>query len=153
MLCAVCQRPLLDGVTACILCGAPVGPPPEIGAAPDPVAPPMPVYDAYAAPAPPMPAPPNPYAAPVYTGQGYMGQPYAPQVRPLENGFAIASLVCGLLGLVPLWIGFVLCILAIAFGVAGLQRANGVSMGKGRGLAIAGIVLGLVFILPAACGL
>ena len=142
MLCAVCQRPLLEGVTACIMCGAPVGPPPQIAPEPGGPPPPMPQFDAYA-----------PQAAPA----GYV--PAAPYRGPMtataqapDNGLAVASFVCGLLGLVPLWIGFVLCVLAVIFGVLGLQRAN-VAMGKGRGLAIAGIVLGLVFVLPAACGL
>jgi hypothetical protein len=102
--------------------------------------------------------PPPPFAPfGPFAPRGPAGSPFgygpAPMTRVPDNGMALASFVCGLLGLVPFWIGFVLCVLAVVFGVLGLQRANGVAMGKGRGLAIAGIVLGLAFVLPASCGL
>ena len=76
-------------------------------------------------------------------------------VTPMNtpNNMAIASFVCGMLGLVPLWIGFILCILAIVFGVLGLQKAGQLPGERGKGLAIAGLVLGVLFILPAGCGL
>jgi hypothetical protein len=64
--------------------------------------------------------------------------PY-PQARS-SNGMAIASLVCGIVGLVVLWV--VLSPLAIIFGGIGLSRAN--RGASGRGMAIAGIVLGIV---------
>ena len=124
---------------------------------------PMPQFDAYAPAAIPTGAPGGPFPRPGPFGPpagpvGYVAAaPYRAPMTPMalaqENGMAVTSFVCGLLGLVPLWIGFVLCILAVIFGVLGLQRANGVAMGKGRGLAIAGIVLGLLFVLPASCGL
>ena len=79
---------------------------------------------------------------------GNGAQPSGPQGG---NGIAVASLVCGILGLTPLWIGFILCILAIVFGAVGIARANRV--GRGKGLAIAGLVLGIVFIVPAMFGL
>jgi hypothetical protein len=66
---------------------------------------------------------------------------------------ATASFVCGMLGLVPFWIGFTLCILAIVFGALGMQRAAFLPDARGRGLAIAGLVLGILFLLPAGCGL
>jgi hypothetical protein len=58
-----------------------------------------------------------------------------------------------MLGLVPLWIGFVLCIAAIVLGGFAMQHANRLPDGRGRGLAIAGLVLGICFIFPASCGL
>lgn len=70
-----------------------------------------------------------------------------------ENHFAAVSLVCGALGLIPFWVGFILCIFAIAFGIAGIQRAGLLPGQRGRGMAVAGLVLGLLFILPAGCGL
>lgn len=61
---------------------------------------------------------------------------------------ATAALVCGLIGVVLAWIpfvvvaGFVLAVLAIAFGVQGLRRANAGEPGRGK--SIAGLVLGAV---------
>lgn len=121
----VCQRPLLQGMTACVICGAPIAAPPQQLAI---------------APAPQAWGPP---------------QPFYPPGRPLatDNNYALISLVCGLLGLVPLWIGFLLCICAIAFGIVGLQRSAQLPLERGKVPAIVGLVLGIVFILPASCGL
>jgi amino acid transporter len=82
-------------------------------------------------------------------------QPYPmmypqPQVQGTP-GLAVAALVCGLLGWIPLWIGFILCLLAITFGSIVLAQTK--SGHPGRGLAITGLVFGLVLLLPAACGL
>ncbi len=159
-------------MTACIVCGAPAGAPPVPGAGPAYQAP-LGGFDAYAPgtqPAAPYPSPPfappgpppgAPFAGPSGfgaargagpIGPGWMGAPAAlPLAR--ENNFAAVSLVCGALGLIPFWVGFILCILAIGFGIAGIQRAGILPGQRGRGMAIAGLVLGLVFILPAGCGL
>jgi hypothetical protein len=114
----VCQRPLLQGMTACVICGAPIAAPPGFA---------------------PLQAPP----------------PFYPQGRPIatDNTYATLSVVCGLLGLVPFWIGFLLCICAIAFGVVGLQRSAQLPSERGKVPAIVGLVLGILFILPASCGL
>ncbi len=58
------------------------------------------------------------------------------------NAFAIASLISGLVGCVP----FITSLLAIAFGVVGMRRARNSSVG-GFGLAVAGLVLGIVGVL------
>jgi uncharacterized protein DUF4190 len=74
------------------------------------------------------------------------------QVQPQGTpGLAVASLVCGLLGWIPFWIGFILCLLAIIFGAIVLSQTRPGQ--TGRGLAITGLVFGLVLFLPAACGL
>ena len=82
-------------------------------------------------------------------------EPYRNQIMmtPQEPtpGLAVASLVCGLLGWIPLWIGFILCILAIVFGIIVLTQTRPGQ--NGRGLAITGLIFGLVLFLPAACGL
>jgi hypothetical protein len=58
------------------------------------------------------------------------------------SGAAIASLVCGILGLLTGWIpfvgvvGLVLGIVAVVTGIIGVRRTNG------RGMAIAGLVCG-----------
>jgi hypothetical protein len=53
---------------------------------------------------------------------------------------AIASLVCGIIGL--LVFGIILGPLAVIFGGVGLSRANRGASGKG--MAIAGLILGLI---------
>lgn len=64
-----------------------------------------------------------------------------PQAAPLPrptNGMATASLVLGILGIfLPL-----LSILALIFGPVGISKAN--QGASGKGLAIAGLVLGIV---------
>jgi hypothetical protein len=68
------------------------------------------------------------------------------------SGFAVASLVLGLFG----WCAFIPSILAVVFGNVALDRiATSNGRQQGRGLAIAGIVLGwigigLLAILAAA---
>jgi hypothetical protein len=93
-------------------------------------------------------------AAPVYNGQAYPPPYQMPpqQLGPPGNPLAIAGFVCGLLGLTPFWVGFTLCILAIVFSSIALSKAPQRNNAR-KGLAIAGLVLGLVFIVPAACGL
>jgi len=70
-----------------------------------------------------------------------------------QNQMATIGFVCGLLGLFPFWIGFVLCIVAIVCSGFGMQHANRLPGQRGKGLAIAGLILGIVFIVPASCGL
>src|SRR5262245_12994638 len=85
------------------------------------------------------------------------GPPVAPAVtRPrVTNGLAVASLVLGIV-----WIFWITSILALIFGYVALGqiRESGGTQG-GRGLAIAGVVLGwvgvgflLLFIVAAALG-
>jgi hypothetical protein len=73
--------------------------------------------------------------APPYYGYGYP----QPQARP-SNGLAVASLVCGIVGV--LIFGIILGPLAVIFGAVGLSRANNGASGKG--MAVAGLVLGLI---------
>jgi hypothetical protein len=106
-----------------------------------------------AAPMAPPPAMSSPYApppAPLAYPPSYP-MPMKPVSQQGTPGLAVAALVCGLLGWVPFWIGFILCLLAITFGgiVLGQTRPGQ----QGRGLAITGLIFGLVLLLPAACGL
>jgi hypothetical protein len=109
---------------------------------------------------------PPPQPSPLSGAQPYVPQPYNPyammlpgqmmmQQAPVSQqgtpGLAIAAFVCGLLGWIPFWIGFILCLLAITFSTIVLGTTR--SSTPGRGYAIAGLVLGLVLLLPAACGL
>jgi len=58
------------------------------------------------------------------------------------SGWSIASLICGLLMCVP----FVAGLLAVVFGILGIRRARDPQVG-GKGLAIAGLILGLISII------
>jgi hypothetical protein len=68
---------------------------------------------------------------------------YAPLTT---NGFAIASLILGIVGLT--WFPLIPSILALVFGYKGrneIDRSGGTQ--QGRGLAVAGIVLGWIAIV------
>jgi len=92
------------------------------------------------------------YVEPVAQAQqpsGYPGQVqtrYAMQPGDMggprqTNGMAIASLICGILGCT-----FIGGILAIVFGILGLQKTKDPRYG-GKGMAIAGIILGCIGML------
>ena len=71
-------------------------------------------------------------------------QPIAPQGN---SGIAIASLVLSLVGLIPcFWLLQIPALLGVIFGLVGLsQTKNGAR--PGRGMAIAGLVIGLVLVV------
>lgn len=122
---------------------------PYPGAAAQPI---VPAYPA-AAPAPQQVPTPNYYAQPTnpysgaqpYTGgQPYAaGQPYA--VRP-TSGLAVASLILGIAGIVLSFAVFTLLasVAAVVTGHMALKRIRENSGFGGRGLAIAGLVLGYI---------
>jgi uncharacterized protein DUF4190 len=87
---------------------------------------------------PPPAAPPPPVPATV-----------APVARTTTSGLAVASLVLGIVSFFCLGFLVVIPILAIVFGHVALGRIAG-SGGSvtGRGLAIAGAVLGWIFLVP-----
>jgi hypothetical protein len=58
------------------------------------------------------------------------------------NGFAIASLICGILGCIP----FVSGILAVIFGILGIKKTNQPGYGL-KWMAVVGIILGLLGIV------
>lgn len=69
-----------------------------------------------------------------------------------SKGISIAALICGIFGVlswalcsVPLisWILFVAAILGIVFGAVGMSKSKAEN-GKASGLAIAGLVLGII---------
>lgn len=78
-------------------------------------------------------------------GQGYppAGQGFPPPggapVQRKTSGAAIASLILGILGCVP----FITGLLAIVFGIVGIGKTKDPRY-SGRGLAIAGLLLGLL---------
>jgi hypothetical protein len=80
-----------------------------------------------------------------------LGRPVEPARALATNGEAIAGFVLGILGYLPL-VGFLCCLLGIYFSSKGLKRAPALD-NSGHGLAVAGMVLSIVFLIPAtACG-
>lgn len=119
--------------------------------------PPPPPYGGGQQPTPPPPPPgydpgvpgygQQPYGAPPAYGQPGYGQPAfgaAPQSR--TNGMAVASLVLGILG-VPTFCLPLFSLLAVVFGAVGLNQCKKDASYSGRGLAIAGLVLGSLMLL------
>ncbi|WP_207556095.1 DUF4190 domain-containing protein [Intrasporangium flavum] len=108
--------------------------------------PPPPASDGFGVPAPVAPPSYPPPAAPPYD-VGYPAAPTPPpglddrEHRPGTNGLAIAALCCGIAGFVP-FASFV----AVALGIVALSQLRRVVQ-AGRGMAIAGIVLGSLWIL------
>jgi hypothetical protein len=72
---------------------------------------------------------------------------FQPPAAPKTNGAALASLICGILGCVPV----LTSIAAIILGLVGIKKSREPGTG-GKGLAIAGIVLGFIGILGWAVG-
>ena len=67
---------------------------------------------------------------------------------PLTSGMATASLVLGILGVLGGWCLFGLpCILAVILGHVGLRETRDGTR-SGHGMAVAGLVLGYVFVGP-----
>ena len=80
-----------------------------------------------------------------------LGRPQLPMAAPQSNGEAIAGFILGILGHLPL-VGLVCCLLGIYFSSRGLKRASLLDH-RGHGLAVAGLVLSIIFLIPAtACG-
>jgi hypothetical protein len=83
----------------------------------------------------------------------YQGPPMYP-VPQQGNGIGIAGGVCGIVAVVLCWIPFVdyisiiLGALAIIFGALGVRHAN-THGGAGKGMAITGIVTGIVALVIA----
>src|SRR5688500_16299085 len=77
------------------------------------------------------------------------GMPFTMEGTTLEasgtsNGFCVASLVLGIVG-IPAFICFPIALLAIVFGIIGYNQVTKTgSEGGGRGMAIAGIICGVV---------
>src|SRR5436190_23859783 len=61
-----------------------------------------------------------------------------PQRR--ANGAAIASLICGILGCVPI----ITSLVAVILGIVGIKKANDPQVNGGKAMAIIGLLLGLL---------
>lgn len=93
--------------------------------------------------------PPQPGFSQQAAPYGHYQQPQMYAAGQQGNGIAIAGGVCGIVAVVLCWIPFVdyvsviLGALAIIFGTLGLRQAN-THGGAGKGMAITGIVTGIV---------
>ncbi len=92
-------------------------------------------------------APPQEYQPvqqqPAYQQPAYSQPVYQAVPGPKTNGMAIASLVLGIVSWIPfLWIGFVPGLILGFVGKSQIDRSGGEQ--GGSGIAVAGIVLGLI---------
>ncbi|MEU1687944.1 DUF4190 domain-containing protein [Micromonospora sp. NPDC005707] len=113
---------------------------------------PQPPLPAVVGPYPPVSAPTGAYLpAPAMPYQGGGFPPGGPRltVQPiLTSGMATASLVLGILGVLGGWCLFGLpCVLAVILGHLALRETRD-GMRSGHGMAVAGLVLGYVFVGP-----
>ncbi len=110
----------------------------------------MPPQSPYAAPQPgytppqaPVPPQPPVYQPPYASAPGY----YAPMQPKKTNGFAVASLACGIAA-IPMfcciWIPILLGVLAIVFGILSRRRDD-----RMPGIALAGIICGAIGLILA----
>lgn len=100
------------------------------------------------------PPPPGTPGAPPYAGQPYGGPPpfgaYPGPMAPTTSGWAIASLATGIASYV--FVPFIGAIAAVIFGHIALNEIkNAQGRVEGRGMAIAGLVLGYVHFALVAC--
>ena len=79
-----------------------------------------------------------------------LGRPLPTSPATDSNSEAIAGFIMGVMGHLPL-VGLFCCILGIYLSSRGIRRAQEVDM-RGHGLAVAGMVLSILFLVPAtAC--
>jgi hypothetical protein len=99
--------------------------------------------------------PPHPQQPPPYPGRypppppaPYAGFTPPPPLNAPKNGLGTAALVIAIIALFSVFGGVVLGVVAIILGVIGLQRVNR-GEATNRGVAVAGIVLGILSIIEA----
>lgn len=82
----------------------------------------------------------TPPPAPPLPQQHYYAPYGAPPAQPRVDGLAVAALVLGIV-----WVYWIGSILAVIFGAVAIKRINESNGWRtGKGMAIAGLVLGLV---------
>ena len=93
---------------------------------------------------------PAPYGAQYGAPMPQQGYGYPMPVQQPTNGLGIAGFVTGVVGLVLCWVPYLGVLLAIV-GVAlsGVGIAQGRKKGMSIGLAIAGLVCGIIALIPA----
>ncbi|MBB5478712.1 DUF4190 domain-containing protein [Micromonospora parathelypteridis] len=126
-------------------------------------APPHPAQPYAAQPYPEQPYAAPPYSAPPYSAPPYPAQPYSAPPYPVApfspvfpvvvtppptSGLAVASLIAGLVGVLGGWCLFgVPCVAAVILGHMATAATKRGERG-GHGIAIAGLILGYIFVVP-----
>jgi Domain of unknown function (DUF4190) len=99
-------------------------------------------------PPPPPPPPSDPFPQPPGFQLYPAGAPMADKRG--NSGMAIASLVCSLVGVIPCFWGLqIMGLLGTIFGFVGLNQTKSGERG-GRGMAIAGVVIGIILLVICA---
>lgn len=86
----------------------------------------------------PSPAAPPPPTVPPVVQPLYVQQPAVSARGPINDGFCITGLVCGIVALVVCYPGIILGVLGLVFGILGIKRVDrsgGTRTGRGMGLA------------------
>jgi hypothetical protein len=98
-----------------------------------------------------VPLPPQPPSYGCTQGYSLRGCPgYAPMAHRPANGMGVAIFVTGLSGLVLCWMPFLGFLLAgVGVALSGVGMSQGKKTGAGTGLAIAGLVCGVIGLIPA----
>ncbi len=122
---------------------SPYGGPPQSGPPQDPYqqpyGQPVPYGSPYGQPA--------PYGAPYGQPPPYGYQPYP--VSAPTNGLGVGGFVCSLIGLLFFWFPFVgLALAVIGTVLSGLGLTQGNKDGSSTGMAVAGLVLGVIALIP-----
>lgn len=95
------------------------------------------------------PSSPVPYGQPPYYQPAYP-PPLVIAQGPPTSGLAVASMVVGIVGAVGGWCALgIPCVVAIVLGHFALNATKN-GQRSGRGMAIAGLVLGYLFVVPYA---
>ena len=87
---------------------------------------------------------PSSYSNPNYSSQGKTT--YTASVPPATNGLAIAGFVCSLI-FIPVGLGVLTAIAGLILSILGIDAAKKLPGNKGRGLAIAGMIISAVRIV------
>lgn len=78
---------------------------------------------------------------------GYQQFGAAPSGPQKTNGMSVASLVLSLVNIIPCFWAFPLpALLGVIFGFVGRKQISSNPQSKGKGLAMAGLIVGLVFL-------
>jgi hypothetical protein len=79
-------------------------------------------------------------APPPFAPPAQYGMPYG-YATPSRNGLAIASMVCGIVGVVMFFLYAIPCIVAVVLGHVALSQIKRTGQ-AGKGMAVAGIATG-----------
>lgn len=71
-------------------------------------------------------------------------------VNNASNGSAVAAMIMGIIALIFFWapiVPIILGVLALVFGIKGLNQSNTLPLNKGKGMGISGIVCGSIALI------